>query len=298
VITNVTATGITSTSATLTWTTGQPSTSQVEYGTTTGYGSLSIRNSGPVTLHSVTLTGLTPSTVYNSAVMSADAAGTATSANFTFSTPSVSTVLASGISAVGGAHNNTGANNSAASLSINYTSHNNNTIVAVCALGSASSSISSITDSGSTWTFQAGVSSGTAVRSEIWSTGAGGSVASTSFTVNISGGVPASCALEEYSGVRGIGSAATNQATSGTTSVSLTTQTANGYIVAGLGMNSYYGYFVTSGTMRQAGGLTQNGGSNYVEMALCDNTAATATSVTCSSISGPAAWAAAALALR
>jgi hypothetical protein len=81
-------------------------------------------------------------------------------------------------------------------------------------------------------------------------------------------------------------------------SVSLTTPEANDYVVAGLGANSYYGYLATNGVIRQSGGLAQGSGNNYVETVLCDNTAASATSVTCSSVSGPAAWAANALALR
>jgi hypothetical protein len=39
-------------------------------------------------------------------------------------------------------------------------------------------------------------------------------------------------------------------------------------------------------------------GTNYVEMYLCDNTAGTASSVTCSLIGGPALWAGTALELR
>jgi hypothetical protein len=242
------------------------------------------------------LSGLTPGATYNYAVMSANSAGTATSVNFTFSTPS--TVVLSTISPVGGAHANTGSSPTPTSLTIAYTSHSNNTIVAVCALGNTSSSISSITDSGSTWVFQAAVSNGTVVRSEIWSTSAGGSVASTSFTVNISGGTPTSCAIEEYSGVQSIGATATNKATSGTWSVNLTTHEANDYVVAGLGANSYYGYTAVAGTIRQLAGLTSNSGNNYVEMALCDNSAASATSVACTSVTGPVAWAASALELR
>ena len=75
----------------------------MEYGTTTAYGSLSALNSSLVTSHSVTLTGLTPGTTYNYAVLSADSAGTATSANFTFSTPAtiptISAVASSSVTA-------------------------------------------------------------------------------------------------------------------------------------------------------------------------------------------------------
>jgi hypothetical protein len=92
VISSVTATSITSTSATITWTTDQASSSQVNYGTTTAYGSQSPLNTTPVTPHSVTLTGLTPGTTYNFDVFSANASSTpATSGNFTFATTSSST---------------------------------------------------------------------------------------------------------------------------------------------------------------------------------------------------------------
>src|ERR1019366_10514117 len=194
--------------------------------------------------------------------------GPATSANFAFSPPPTQSVTT--IIPVGGAYNNTGSNNFPTSLSIPYTSGAGNTIVAVCALGSASSAISSISDSGSAWTLRAFANNGTAVRSEIWSTGAGLSVPSTSFTINISGATPASCALEEYAGVLSIGTTATSQAISGTTSVSLTTHDPNDFIVAGLGANSYYGYLMTNGTMRQKSGVTGNSGNNYVEIVLCD----------------------------
>ena len=293
VISSVTSTAITGTSATITWTTDQASSSQVAYGTTTAYGLLSALNSTLVTSHSVTLTGLTPGATYDYDVQSANAGGLATSVNFTFSTP-----LQSGISPLGGAHNNTGTSSAPTSLSIGYNSGNNNTIVAVCALGSTTSSISSITDSGSTWALQAFANNGTAVRSEIWSTSAGGSVASTSFTVNISGGTPTSCALEEYSGVLSLGKTATAQGTSGIWSVTLTTQDANNYVAAGIGANSYYGYSNPTGSLRQSGVITSNSGSNYVEMALFDKAGATASPVTNGVITSPAPWAALALELR
>lgn len=69
-ISGVTSTGVTSTTATITWTTTLASSSQVQYGLTTSYGSLSAYYSTPVTSHSVTLTGLTPGTLYHYAVIS------------------------------------------------------------------------------------------------------------------------------------------------------------------------------------------------------------------------------------
>jgi hypothetical protein len=58
VISAVSAGSINTNSAVITWTTNEAATSQVEYGTTTGYGSSTILNSSLVTSHSVNLTGL------------------------------------------------------------------------------------------------------------------------------------------------------------------------------------------------------------------------------------------------
>lgn len=62
VIINVGVTGITATSATIQWTTSQPADSQVAYGNTSAYGSLTTLDPTLVTAHSQTLTGLTPNT--------------------------------------------------------------------------------------------------------------------------------------------------------------------------------------------------------------------------------------------
>src|SRR5438105_7015983 len=103
VITAVAAGGISATGATITWTTDEASDSQVEYGTTTSYGSSSPLNTSMVTSHSVALSGLTASTLYHYRVKSRDAAGNlATSGDFTFSTsgdttpPVITAVAASG----------------------------------------------------------------------------------------------------------------------------------------------------------------------------------------------------------
>ena len=296
IISAVTSSGITSTSATITWVTNQPSTSQVAYGTTTAYAFTSQLNSSPVSQHTVTVTGLTPGATYDYAVMSGNSAGTTTSGNYTFSTPISST--GTQITHVGGAGGNTGSNLAPTSLTINYSSSSHNTLVAVCALGNPQSSISSIRDGGSVWALRAFTSNAAGVRSEIWSTGAGLSVASKSFTIGISAGSPASCALEEYSGVVALGGAATTQATSGTWSIGLTTQDSNNYVVAGIGANSYYGYSNPSGTIRQSGGTTANSGVDYVEMDLFDSTATMPSLVASGVITGSAPWAAAALELR
>ena len=94
VIAAVSASGITGASATITWTTDKPSDSQVAYGLTSGYGSMSSLNSSLVTSHSVTVSGLTPSTTYHYQVMSRDAQGDlARSGDYTFTTSSVAPPL-------------------------------------------------------------------------------------------------------------------------------------------------------------------------------------------------------------
>ena len=78
---------IISSGATIAWTTDEASDSQVEYGITTGYGSLTTLNTNLVTSHSQPITGLTSSTLYHYRVKSKDAAGNlATGADNTFIT--------------------------------------------------------------------------------------------------------------------------------------------------------------------------------------------------------------------
>ena len=87
VISQVTASGITATGASITWTTSEPATSQVLYGTTPLLGSSSAADSTLTTAHSVSLASLSASTPYYYAVRSSDASGNpSTSPALTFST--------------------------------------------------------------------------------------------------------------------------------------------------------------------------------------------------------------------
>jgi RHS repeat-associated protein len=87
VISNVAAVGITTDTATITWTTNENSDSQVEYGTTTAYGQSTALNPALMTAHLQVLSGLTPGTLYHYRVKSKDAAGNlAVSGDFTFTT--------------------------------------------------------------------------------------------------------------------------------------------------------------------------------------------------------------------
>jgi hypothetical protein len=78
----------TANSAIVSWNTNEAATSQVEYGTTTAYGSSTTLDSTKVTNHSVSLSGLSASTLYHYRVKSNDAANNASvSADNTFTTP-------------------------------------------------------------------------------------------------------------------------------------------------------------------------------------------------------------------
>jgi hypothetical protein len=72
------------TKAQITWTTDENSDTQVEYGPTTAYGSMTPLNAALVTSHSATISGLTIGTTYHYRVLSRDAWGNlATSQDFT-----------------------------------------------------------------------------------------------------------------------------------------------------------------------------------------------------------------------
>ena len=88
VISSVNSTNVTSTGATILWTTDQFSSSRVDYGTTTSYGTM-VSNSTSVLSHSVVLTGLTCNQQYHYKVSSTDANGhTGSSGDNTFTTGS------------------------------------------------------------------------------------------------------------------------------------------------------------------------------------------------------------------
>ncbi len=87
VITSVLASSVTGTSAVIAWTTDEAATSQVEYGTTTSYGSTSALDEELVTSHSVSVTGLEGDTTYHFRVKSEDVAeNEAVSTDETFTT--------------------------------------------------------------------------------------------------------------------------------------------------------------------------------------------------------------------
>ena len=87
VISAVSASNITSTSANIVWSTDEAGDAQVEYGVTSGYGALTALDPALVRAHSQTLVNLAPNALYHYRAHSRDASGNrATSADFTFTT--------------------------------------------------------------------------------------------------------------------------------------------------------------------------------------------------------------------
>src|SRR5262249_11574315 len=92
VISSVASSSITTSAATISWTTNEFSDSQVEYGTTTAYGSTTALQPDLVTAHTVALSGLTTATLYHYRVKSKDgSANLGVSGDFTFTTACVDT---------------------------------------------------------------------------------------------------------------------------------------------------------------------------------------------------------------
>jgi hypothetical protein len=93
VVSGVFTSSILTTSAVINWTTDQPSTSSVQYGLTS-YTSVTPTDSTLVTQHSVTLSNLTPSTVYHFRVSSTNSSGgTTVSTDSTFTTSAIPTSI-------------------------------------------------------------------------------------------------------------------------------------------------------------------------------------------------------------
>jgi phosphodiesterase/alkaline phosphatase D-like protein len=100
-ISSVDASDITQTGASVSWSTNEPATSQVEYGVTAAYGSATSLDSTLKSSHTVSLSGLSPDTTYHYRVISDDAPGNkATSVDYTFETESgVANIVIADVSA-------------------------------------------------------------------------------------------------------------------------------------------------------------------------------------------------------
>ena len=107
-ISGISATNLSESGATLAWATNESADTQVDFGTSTSYGSSSTLDSTLATSHSVNLAGLTGNTTYHYRVRSRDAFGNLTvSGDATFTTsadstaPTISGVSTSNLTASG-----------------------------------------------------------------------------------------------------------------------------------------------------------------------------------------------------
>jgi len=74
-ISGITKTSISSTATDIFWNIDVPATGQVEYGTTTAYGSFTVKENTLLTAHNQSLSGLTPSTLYHFKIHSINSSG-------------------------------------------------------------------------------------------------------------------------------------------------------------------------------------------------------------------------------
>ncbi len=89
-ISNVSITSVDATSATITWTTDVPAYSQIDYGTSNAYGSVTETSIDYSTSHQATISGLVPNSTYHFRVKSKEAVGNfGVSTDLTFKTEAV-----------------------------------------------------------------------------------------------------------------------------------------------------------------------------------------------------------------
>lgn len=102
VISNITTSGITTTSALVSWTTNEAAYGQFAYGTTTDYSTTTSWSGTTATGYSQAVTGLTASTIYHFQIRAKDAAGnTATSTDLTLTTSAAPDITPPVISSLG-----------------------------------------------------------------------------------------------------------------------------------------------------------------------------------------------------
>ncbi len=222
------------TTATVTWTTDTPSSSQVTYGTTTAYGSATTLDPTLVTAHSQTISGLTPGHLYHFSVASTDGSGnTASSPDGTFTTlanaPLAIDVLVS-------THPSSAAPTiTSPAFSTKQANELLEAFIATDGPGSGSSqTIASVAGGGLTWTLRsrANTRPGTA---EIWQAVAPAALSNVTVTATLSSGsYVGAMTVVSFTGASTSvnGATASAGAASGAPTASLTTTRANSWVLA------------------------------------------------------------------
>ena len=236
VLSAVASSGLTTSGATIGFTTNEQTYHQVEYGPTAAYGTLTPLDTTLRTSHSQVLTGLTAGTVYHYRVRATDASGNgAMSGDFTFTTPT--TPPPSNL-AVGTVVSSDGAGTRVTPLFSTATA--GELLVAFASAdGPANGTRQTITVSGAglTWTLarRGNAQDGTA---EMWTATAPTPLANVAVTATAAlTGFSQSLTVVTFVGADGIGATAAASAATGVSSVSVTTTRA-GSLVYGVGNDS------------------------------------------------------------
>jgi hypothetical protein len=219
------------TTATITWTTDKPSSSQVAYGTTSAYGSTTPLDSTLVTAHSQTISGLTPGQQYHFSVASTDGSGnSASSPDSTFTTlTNVPLAIDAQISV-----HTTSAAATITSPAFN-TKQPNELLEAFIATdgGSSPQTISSVTGGGLTWTLRSRAN-GRPGTSEIWQAVAPAALSNVTVKATLSSSRVGAVTVLSFTGASTSVNGATVSAgaASGAPTASLTTTRANSWVFA------------------------------------------------------------------
>ena len=278
IIANIGVTSSTPSSATIIWSTNANATSQVDYGTTTNYGSTTAMDSNMVTSHAVALTGLAGNTLYNIRARSKDASGAEFfGSNFTFTTPSSTSSNPPQISGVNAAPSQNSATitwltDKPADQQVEYgttTAYGQSS-----ALGTTLSTSHSITISG--------LSSGTTYNYRVKSRDAAGNLSTSSnFTFTTNAATP-----PVISGVNAVASSssatitwttdkpATQRVDYGTTTaygqqstVGTTLTTSHTVVISGLNPSTTYDYRVRSSDAATGGNVAISGNFTFITQA-------------------------------
>jgi chitodextrinase len=222
------------TTATVTWTTDKPSSSQVAYGTTTAYGSATTLDPTPVTMHSQTISGLTSGQLYHFGVTSTDGSGnTASSPDGTFTT------LAHAPLAIDVQVSKHPSSAAATITSPSFSTKQGNELleafIATDGPGSGSSqTIGSVTGGGLTWTLRSRSNSRPGAA-EIWQAVAPAALSNVTVTATLSSGsYVGAMTVVSFTGANTSvnGATASTGAASGAPTASLTTTGANSWVFA------------------------------------------------------------------
>jgi hypothetical protein len=168
------------------------------------------------------------------------------------------------------------ASSSGTSFTMNYSSTTGHTIFVEVSTMSYVATVSSVTDSaGDTFSRVVAIACcpNSADNEELWSTSAGGSHASATFTVTLSANVAATAIVGEYSGISSLGSTATNFGNGvNPASVSGTLSSSSDWFICGIGTTVNSGLSANTGNLRQT---EEQLPSKYATSALIDNTSST-----------------------